>query len=310
MRAATDVWRPTLGLTDAEAAALVRQDRIDILIDLAMHTRHNRLLMFARKPAPVQATYLAYSGTTGLRAMDYRLTDPYLDPPGSDESLFSEKTLRLPHTFWCYQPPVHAPPVAPIPSLAAGHITFGSLNQFAKVTRYALAAWREILMRVPHSRLILYAAEGAHRRHVKDQFAAAGVDPTRVEFLNRVSTAQYFAQYNRIDVALDTFPYPGGTTTCDALWMGVPVVALPGATPISRGGLSVLANVGLPELAVNSIESYIDTAVALAHSSQRLAELRASMRARMLASPLMNAPQFARDVEAAYQTMWRAACTH
>ncbi|HEY8747812.1 MAG TPA: tetratricopeptide repeat protein, partial [Tepidisphaeraceae bacterium] len=308
LRTCSDAWHSTLGLSDEEVAARVRRDRIDILVDLAMHTRHNRLLMFARKPAPVQATYLAYSGTTGLETMDYRLTDPYLDPPGVDETSYVEKTIRLPHTFWCYQGPVQAPDVAPLPALARGYVTFGSFNQFAKVSGDALAAWAKLLKTVPGSRLKLHAAEGTHRQRTLDEFAAAGVDVARIEFVGRVSPSQYFGQYNGIDIALDTFPYPGGTTTCDALWMGVPVVCLPGGTSISRGGLSVLSNVGLAELAARDVEEYVALAANHATDLNRLSNLRASMRDRMRASPLMDAVSFARGVESAYRTMWRQWC--
>jgi predicted O-linked N-acetylglucosamine transferase (SPINDLY family) len=304
----TDHWRPTLGLTNDELASMIRQDRIDILIDLAMHTRHNRLLTFARKPAPVQVTYLAYSGTTGLDTIDYRISDPYLDPPGTDEGCYSEKTVRLPHSFWCYQAPVHAPQVSPPPVTTTGFITFGSFNQYAKVSQIALDAWSRILQQIPSSKLMIYAAQGSHRQRAKDAFAAAGIDPNGIDFVGRVSTPQYFFQYNQIDIALDTFPYPGGTTTCDALWMGVPVICLPGNTAISRGGFSVLSNVGLPDLAAKDIDDYVRLAVSLATHPSRLANLRTSMRTRMLASPLMNAPQFARDFEAALRSMWQAWC--
>ena len=304
----TDTWRSTLGLTHDEVASLVRQDRIDILIDLAMHTRYNRLLMFARKPAPVQVTYLAYSGTTGLEAMDYRISDPYLDPPGMDESLYSEKTVRLPHSFWCYQAPTHAPALSAPPVLTNGVITFGSFNQYAKVSQTALEIWARVLHSVPESRLMIYAAHGSHRQRAKDVFRGFGIGPERIEFVGRVSTTEYFAQYNRIDIALDTFPYPGGTTTCDALWMGVPVVALPGQTSISRGGLSVLTNIGLPELAAKRVDDYVHLAASLASDHSRLAQLRTSMRDRMLGSPLMNAAQFARDFENALREMWRKWC--
>jgi len=287
---------------------MIQRDRIDILVDLAMHTHGNRLLVFARKPAPVQVTYLAYSGTTGLETMDYRLSDPYLDPPGADESVYSEKTVRLPHSFWCYQAPAQAPGVVEPPAGTKGFVTFGSLNQYAKVSEIALSAWARILNEVPGSRLILHAAEGSHRESARGRFAAAGADACRIEFVARVSTAEYFSQYNRIDVALDTFPYPGGTTTCDALWMGVPVVCLPGGTAISRGGLSVLSNVGLAEWAAGGVDEYVKIAVALAGDLKRLAAVRGSMRERMLGSALMNATEFTRGVEAAFLAMWRGWC--
>jgi predicted O-linked N-acetylglucosamine transferase (SPINDLY family) len=308
LKQSSDVWRPTAKLTDEALAQLVRNDRIDILVDLAMHMDGTRMLAFARKPAPVQVTYLAYVSTTGLETIDYRLTDPYLDPPGIDESIYSEKSIRLPHTYWCYQPPASAPPVAPLPSASNGHITFGSLNNFSKVSRSALRAWIEILKQVPSSRLIFHAGEGAHRQRVLREFLDGGIFPDRVEFVARLPIEQYLHAYDRIDIALDPFPYTGGTTTCDALYMGTPVVTLAGPTAFARGGVSLLSNIGLPELIAENSDRYIRIVTELASNPSRLTELRTTLRDRMTRSPLMNAPQFARDVEHAYRTMWRAWC--
>ena len=303
-----DVWRSILFLPDDQVANLVRADRIDILVDLIMHADGSRLLMFARKPAPVQATYLAYCSTTGLRTMDYRLSDPFFDPPGMDESVYTENTIRLPHTWWCYQPPGDTPEAGPLPASTNGQITFGCLNNFAKVSEPTLKTWCMLLRRVPRSRLIVYSREGSHRKHALDLIAREGIEPGRFQFVGPVPTPQYFQRYQQIDIALDPFPFGGGTTTCDALWMGVPVVSLAGQTAVSRAGLSILSNVGLSELVASTTAQYIEIATALASEPSRLASLRSSLRERMKSSSLMDAPQFARDVEAAFRQMWRQFC--
>lgn len=300
-------WRHTAGLSDAELAAQVRHDRIDVLIDLALHSRGSRLLAFARRPAPVQVTYLGYPSTTGLRAIDYRLSDPHLDP-GGDDSNYSEKTIRLPETYWCYQPVLQVPPPGPLPALANGVVTFGCLNNFHKVTPGVLDAWQSILARVPGSRLVLHAHEGAHRRRLRDRFAAAGIDPARVEFVGAQPLTKYFETYQRIDVALDPFPFPGATTTLDALWSGVPVVSLAGRTAVSRGGQSILSNAGLARLVAPTPEQYVATAVDLAARIPELAHLRANLRGTLAASPLTNAPRFTRNLEAAFRAMWESWC--
>ena len=305
LRSYTDAWRSTVGLSHAQVAEMIQADRIDILVDLAMHSAHNRLLVFARKPAPVQVTYLAYCSTTGLDTIDYRLSDPYLDPPGMDESIYSERTVRLPETYWCYQPRIAPADVGPLPALAHGHITFGCLNNFCKVSAPTFACWTSLLRAVPHSRLILHAHQGAHRQRLQERWQREGLDPTRLHFADFLPVETYFALYRQIDIALDTFPYGGGTTTCDALWMGVPVVTLAAPTAMGRAGLSLLSNLGLPELVAQSPDEYVHIAATLATDLPRLAHLRASLRPRMEQSPLMDAPRFTRHVEAAYRHMWK-----
>jgi predicted O-linked N-acetylglucosamine transferase (SPINDLY family) len=307
-RASADVWRNVFGLSDEQLTNVIRQDRIDILVDLTMHMANNRLLVFARKPAPVQVTYLAYCGTTGLRTMDYRLTDPYLDAQGQTQGFYSEQSVWLPETYWCYLPVDDTPPVSGLPALLAGHVTFGCLNNFCKVTAPTLAAWIALLQAAPGTRLVLHAQTGGHRDRVRDCFAQHHVSPERVTFVRQLPTADYFRLYEQIDVALDPFPYGGGTTTCDALWMGVPVVSLAGQTAMGRGGLSILSNVGLNELVAYDSEQYARIAVDLASDLQRLSALRATLRERMQHSPLMDAPRFARNVESAYRMMWRHCC--
>jgi protein O-GlcNAc transferase len=307
-RAQADVWRNVAGSSDEQLAQTIRHDRIDILVDLTMHTADNRLLVFARKPAPVQVAYLAYAGTTGLGSMDYRLTDPYLDPPTQDERIYSEESIRLPETFWCYRPLIETPAVNALPALQTGQITFGSLNNFAKVTAPTLAAWISLMQAMPEARLLLHANCGEHRDRVRELFARQRVSPERLTFTDSVPWAEYFQLYHHIDVALDPFPYAGGTTTCDALWMGVPVVSLAGQTAVGRGGLSILSNVGLADLVAQDAEQYVRIARELACDLPRLSHLRATLRERMQASPLMDAPRFARNVEAAYREMWRRWC--
>ena len=291
LRAGADVWRDVLGLSDDQVAQMIRQDQIDVLVDLTMHMGDNRLLVFARKPAPVQVTYLAYCGTTGLDTMDYRLTDPYLDPPGQGEPFYREQSVCLPETYWCYRPPAETPPVNALPALDAGQVTFGSLNNFCKVTDPVLAAWSRLLQAVPESKLLLHARAGSHRDRVRACFAEQGVATQRLAFVDSLPTAEYFHVYQRIDVALDPFPYGGGTTTCDALWMGVPVVSLAGQTAVGRGGVSLLSNVGLPELVAQDGEQYVQIAAELANDLPRLGQLRATLRDRMQHSPLMDAPR-------------------
>jgi predicted O-linked N-acetylglucosamine transferase (SPINDLY family) len=307
LRAQCEHWHVTAGRSDADVATLVRQHRIDILVDLSLHSAANRLLVFARKPAPVQVSYLGYPGTTGMSAIDYRLTDIHLDPPGHNDDIYAERSWRLPRTYWCYQPPPAALSVSPSPRGKTDHMTFGCLNHFGRVVP-ALPTWAEVLDRVPGSRLIVHAANGSHRDAALQVFRARGIDPNRVEFIARQSLADYFATYDRVDVALDPFPYNGGTTTCDALWMGVPVVTLAGDIAVRRSGVSLLSNVGLPELIAPDRQTYIRLACELANDADRLTTLRSSLRDRMLASPLMDKKGFAADIESAYRAMWRLWC--
>jgi predicted O-linked N-acetylglucosamine transferase (SPINDLY family) len=304
-------WRSTTGVPDAEVAAQIREDRIDILVDLAMHSAGNRLRVFARKPAPVQVTYLAYCSTTGLDAIDWRITDPFLDPPGESDAAYAERSMRLLHScYWCYQPPIDTDcaEVGPVPALGTGRLTFGCLNDFSKIGRPLLETWCWLLATLPRSQLLLHAPAGSARDRARDVFSQAGVDPDRLQFIDRVPLAQYLAAYRNIDVALDTFPFGGGRTTCDALWMGVPVVSLTGGTSVGRGGTSILSNLGLSELVAKTAEDYVAIAARLGTDLPRLAQLRSGMRERMERSPLMDRSGFARAIEAAYCQMWREYC--
>jgi protein O-GlcNAc transferase len=303
---AVSVWCDARNFSDRQLADQIREDGIDILVDLSMHVIGNRLLTFARKPAPVQVTYLAYCGTTGLGTMDYRLTDGYFDPPGTDDD-YTERSIRLPHSYWCYEAPENSPYVGPLPARRNGFVTFGCLNNFAKVSVPTLEAWARVLQAVPGSRLLIHAQEGTHRDRVRIFFSHAGVDPDRVQFVKGMPLLDYLHLHNLIDIALDPFPYAGGTTTLDALWMGVPVVTLAGRTAVGRGGVSILSNVGLPELIARTPDEYVDIAALLAADQARLVALRGGLRPCLRASPVMNAAGFARDLEAAYREMWTVA---
>jgi predicted O-linked N-acetylglucosamine transferase (SPINDLY family) len=308
IRPLADQWHETWRLSDAQIAKKIRGDKVDILVDLDMHAKASRLLAFARKPAPVQVTYLSYCSTTGLETIDYRLTDPWLDPPESDETVYCEKTIRLPNTFWCFDPSIPMPDVNPLPALSAGQITFGCMNNFWKISPPTLEMWTAILRQIPTSRLLLHAHPGGHRERFRCRLADRGVDPGRVEFIGFQPAHQYFQTYHRIDLALDPHPYGGGTTTCETLWMGIPVVTLPGQTAVSRAGKSILSNVGLTDQIAESPDHYVHIATSLAHDLPRLSDLRSTLRQRMRASPLMNAPAFARSIESAFRQMWVTWC--
>jgi predicted O-linked N-acetylglucosamine transferase (SPINDLY family) len=307
-RAATAAWRDVRSLSDERLAELVREDRIDILVDLALHTAENRLLAFARKPAPVQVSWLGYPGSTGLDAIDFWLTDPYLDPPRREDGSTLSGAVRLPETYWCYRPAADTENVSSLPALEAGRVTFGSLNNYGKLNAATLALWGRLLQVLPKSQLVLHAPVEEQRRRARRLLAEQGVSAERVRFTGFLPLAEYFQVYRQIDIGLDPFPYGGGTTTCDALWMGVPVVSLAGQTAVGRGGLSLLSNMGLPELVAADETQYVAIAAGLAGDLPRLAKLRASLRERMWASPLTNAPRFARHIEAAYRAMWHWWC--
>ena len=306
LRSCADGWRNIVGLGHEQVAELIRQDGIDILVDLSMHMAGNRLLVFARKPAPVQACWLAYPGTTGVSTIDYRITDPYLDPPGLYDHCYTEQSVRLPDSFWCYDPLADAPAVNTLPVAEKGHISFGCLNNFCKVNPSVLKLWAEVLKAVAGSRLTLLAGQGTHRQHTLDMLAEEGVDRDRVTFVTYQPRGSYLANYRDIDIGLDTVPYNGHTTSLDSYWMGVPVVTLVGPTVVGRAGLSQLTNLGLPELIAAGPEQFVRIAAELAHDFPRLSGLRATLRERLRASPLMDAPRFARNLEAAYRAMWRA----
>ena len=304
-----DVWRSTNGKSDAQLAEMVANDGIDILVDLTMHMDKGRPMLFARKPAPVQVAWLAYPGTTGLPAMDYRLTDPWLDPLELGDDRYTETSIRLPDTFWCYAP-LDADGLHPnaLPALTAGYVTFGCLNNFCKVSDDTLHRWGQVMARVPSSRLILLAYAGLHRQRILDLLGKFDVTPERIEFVEYRPRSQYLQTYHRIDICLDTLPYNGHTTSLDAYWMGVPVVTQVGHTIVGRAGWSQLNNLGLPELAAFDEQAFIDIAIALALDMPRLSQLRYSLRDRLEASPLMDGKRFASAIETVYRQIWLKKC--
>lgn len=306
---ASEHARGIAGVADEAVAAQIRADGIDVLVDLTMHMEGSRLLVFARRPAPVQVCWLAYPGTTGLAAMDYRLTDPHLDPPDADARVYSEATIRLPETFWCYDPLTRDEGVTALPAKQAGHVVFGCLNNFFKVNEGVVALWARVMREVEGSRLTMLAPRGDARDRALGWFETHGVASDRVGFVDYRPRSEYLATYRSIDVCLDTVPYGGHTTSLDALWMGVPVVTLVGPTVVGRAGLSQATNLGLPELVARTPDEYVRIAVDLGRDLERLAKLRAGLRSRMERSPLMDAQRFARAIEQAYLQMGTVLAT-
>lgn len=308
IRQESDGWCEALALSDEQLAQRVRDDRIDVLVDLSVHTGGHRLLVFARKPAPVQITWLGQPGTTGLDAIDYRISDRYLDPPGENDANYTEKTVRLPDTFWCYAPLEADVAPSALPALANGFVTFGCLNNFWKLNDPMIDLWSRMMTQAPGSKLLLRAPSGTPRQRLLETFGARGIDAGRIEFAGRASRQDYWRLYHRIDLYLDTAPYGGHTTAMDSTWMGVPVVSLVGQLPVGRAGLTIASNLNLPELAAAHPAQYAGVAIELAQDLPRLAELRHNLRGRLQNSPLMDAPRFTRNLESAFRGMWHAWC--
>ncbi len=305
-KAAPVIWHDVVRRTDAELAEQIRRDRIDVLVDLGMHMAHNRLVMFAQKPAPVQVTWLAYPGGTGLDAMDYRITDGYMDPPEKPATYYREESIRLADCWCCYDSLCDIPPAAKRDS---GPVRFGSLNNPCKNNEPLVRLWGRVMETSPGSTILILASGEWHRNKLRGMFQRAGISPQRVEFVDRVSRLDFLRLHDSIDVCLDTLPYNGITTTCDALWMGVPVVTLPRKTASGRAGLSILTTLGLTELIAGSEDEFVRIAGELARDRSRLGELRSMLREKMRQSPLMDAASFARKMEAAYRDAWRRWCT-
>ena len=312
IRRTSDHWRETGALNDHQLATVTADDKIDILVDITGHTGHNRLLTFARKPAPVQVTWLGYPNTTGLTAIDYRLTDVWADPPGTSDKLHTESLVRLPHGFLCFQPLQGSPPVSELPMRESGNITFGSFNNSAKVNDEVIRLWSRILHSLPGSRLILKSPQLSDewlKKWYLHAFKRQGIESHRMEIHGRTITSHdHLSLYQKVDLALDPFPYNGTTTTCEALWMGVPVVVKEGDNHAGRVGVSLLTNVGLTEFIARTNEDYVRICVELAQNQERLSKLRVGMRERLQESPLLDSDSFATDIENAYRGMWESYC--
>jgi len=310
MKEKADGWRDIYKIrSDVEVAELIHEDKIDILVDLAGHTAYNRLGVLALKPAPIQVTYLGYPNTTGLTLVDYRITDAYADPPGMTEKYHTEKLMRLPKSFLCYNPVDIFPSVSELPALSAGYITFGCCNNPTKITPNVVAVWAEILKRLPNARILLKNmryTDSSVREIFWGHFEEHGVDRQRVHLVgDRQSIPEHLQIYNEIDIGLDPFPYNGTTTTCETLWGGAPVVVLAGNAHVCRVGVSILTNVGLPELVAQTPEEYVEIAVNLANDLERLRHLRHNLRDMMEKSPLRDPQSHARALERAYWQMWK-----
>ncbi len=313
LRGYAAVWRDCAALSDQQLAETVRQDRIDILVDLAGHTANNRLRTFAQRPAPLQISYLGYPNTTGLKQIDWRITDEIADPVGGTEQWHTEGLLRIPAPFACYRPSQDAPPVTLLPALASTGrecFTLGCFNQVAKISDVTVRLWSEILRRLPESRLVLKSKslrDGPTRAGLSRRFAACGVASAQIVMLGPERTVrQHLERYGAIDLALDTFPYHGTTTTCEALWMGVPVLSMAGEAHVSRVGATLLHAVELDELVAQSPEEYVNQAMEWSANLKRLSELRMSLRTRLTRSRLLNARTFTLAYEAAITDVWGA----
>jgi predicted O-linked N-acetylglucosamine transferase (SPINDLY family) len=302
LRCQADAWNPVGGLPDAQVAQMIEKDEIDILVDLSGHTAGNRLLVFARRPAPVQVTLFGSPCTTGLRTIDYRITDPYLDPAAESGEHYTESLLRLPEVAWVYPVPTTAPAPNPLPANSRRVFTFGCLNSPAKLSDACVEAWGRVLKAVPKSRLVLLAGRSAEAaRQITIRFTRQGVAADRLEVVYRLPAEEYFDAYEPIDLALDPFPYNGGITTCDALWMGVPVLSVAGPDARSRQGTAILHNLGLPEFVADSADKLVDLATIWSDQRAGLADLRESLREMMRESPITQAARYVQNLEAAYR---------
>jgi predicted O-linked N-acetylglucosamine transferase (SPINDLY family) len=298
---------PKASLSEEALAEQIRADAIDLLIDLSGHTGNNRLLTFARRPAPVQLTWMGYVGTTGLAAIDYLLADRFHVPVAAEKHL-AETVLRLPDGYLCYEPPSYAPPVGPLPAEVPGRVTFGAFHSTAKITAQVIATWAEIMRQLPQARLVVkshWLDDAGVRHHLATSFAAHDIAAERLELLGNTGHRQHLEQYNLVDLGLDSVPYSGGLTTCEACWMGVPVVTCPGETFASRHSLSHLSNIGMTETITSDLADYVSTAVRLARDLPRLAGLRAGLRERMAQAPLCDADRFTGQLATTLRQAWR-----
>jgi protein O-GlcNAc transferase len=302
------LWHDCSGWSGERVAALIEADGVDILVDLAGHTAQNSASVLRAKPAPVQALYIGYPGSTGLPEMDWLIADAHLCPPGS-ERYCSEKVVLVGDSYWCYQPPRSAPDPGPLPAATNGYVTFGSYNAYQKVTDATVALWAGVLRAVPRSRLAIKAlafTDENVRNAAQRRFVAAGIEAARILTLPPTDPSVYLQEYHRLDIALDSSPYNGATTSCEALWMGVPVISLVGDRFCGRMGLSLLENMNMPELAARSPEEFSRIAASLAGDLPRLESLRRELRARMAASRICDGPRAAKALEKAFRGMWLA----
>ena len=307
IRKKADLWRRAHAVTDPALARMIREDGIDVLVDLSGHTAGNRLTVFARRPAIAQTHLYGYPTTTGVPAIDFRVTDSFVDPPGETEGFYTEALARLPENAWLYPTPASAPEVATLPAKTKKHFTFGCLNSLAKLSDACLEVWAKVLKAVPKSRLVLMAGRSAEAAGIiVKRFGKLGIATDRIEPVSRMPDNQYFEGYQPLDLALDPFPQNGGVTTCDSLWMGVPVLTVAGRDYRSPQGVSLLNNVGLPEFVADSSEKLIELAATWADQREGLAELRESLREMMTQSPLTDAGRYVRNLEAEYRRMWQA----
>jgi protein O-GlcNAc transferase len=310
LRASSDLWVETRGLDDTALAARIRADAVDILVDLSGHTAGNRLPVFAARPAPLQLSWIGYPGTTGLAAIDHLIADAAQIPIG-EERWYVENIERLAPGYVCYAPPEDAPPLAPLPAQGSGRVTFGSLNNLAKLNPAVLALWARVLEAVPGSRLLLGwpgLADAGIRRRLYALAAAAGIDLARLDLRIGGAHREFLSLYGEIDIALDPFPYSGGLTTIEALWMGVPVITHPGERYAGRHAMSHLGQAGLHDWICADAEAYVARAATAAADLEALAALRASLRARLAASPLLDGAGFTQRLEQLYRRLWRDRC--
>jgi predicted O-linked N-acetylglucosamine transferase (SPINDLY family) len=328
IRPRASAWRMTAGMNDDALAAMIREDQVDILVDLTQHMGSNRLLTFARQPAPVQVSFAGYPESTGLETIAYRLSDRWLEGAGEERTdgkgqgadrrwqmeddkaqmVSPRERVFLLDSFWCYDPCGMEVPVNALPAREGGIVTFGSMNNFCKVNEPLLRLWARVLAAVPGSQLVLLCRHGSHRQRTLQFLEREGIAMRRVRFADPGPRQSYLELYHQLDVVLDTFPYNGHTTSLDALWMGVPVVSLAGKPAVSRAGWSQLSNLGLADLVARTEDQYVAIARALAGDLPRLEQLRATLRSRMEDSVLMDGPRFARQIEDAYRAMWRQWC--
>ncbi|MEP7156971.1 MAG: hypothetical protein ABI905_14425, partial [Betaproteobacteria bacterium] len=304
-----DHWRDISALDDSQCAALIQRDGIDILVDLSGHTGLNRLSLFARKPVPVQVTWLGYLNTTGLAAMDYRLCDSRTDPEGEADQFHTEKLWRLPDSQWCYRASEGLPsPATETPMLGNGFPTFGSFNNFVKISQCTVELWSQLLSAIPKATLrIMGVPPGRAGKELLTRFERCGISADRLTMLPRLDYVDYFSAFNAVDIALDTVPYNGGTTTCDALWMGTPVIGMAGDTSVSRSAISILAHAGLNELIAKDAADYIAIHQRLVDDPSQLNHYLATLRDKFSQSPMMDAPRFTRGLEQAFQQMLKGA---